>query len=141
MTTTTEPTPASAAHRAGRTTPVAVGTVLGAAGVGCCSVGIASGIAVGVGVGTGFFSLGQMSPVGDQPILFFGALLVTVAVAWAVARWQTRALPAAAATPAVRRVVAAGAITAAGSWFVMMQIVVPVMFILGWADMGQWFPK
>jgi hypothetical protein len=121
--------------------PVTTGAVLGGAAVGCCSVGIGSGMAVGLGVGSGFFALNEISPVGDRPVLFFGALLVAAAVAWLVARRQTRGLPSPASAAATRRLVGAAAFATAGSWFVIMQIVIPVMFVFGWADMGQWFPR
>ncbi len=139
MTTTLDSKETSETQRTQAIGPIAVGTVMGAAAVGCCSVGIASGLAVGMGAGAGFYSLNEISPVGDRPVLFFGALLFTVAVAWGVARWQTRGMPAAVAKPATRRVIGAAAIAGAGSWFVMMQIVIPLAFIFGWADMGQWF--
>jgi hypothetical protein len=121
--------------------PVTTGAVLGGAAVGCCSVGIGSGIAVGLGVGSGFFALNEISPVGDRPVLFFGALLLAAGVAWLVARRQTRAMPSAVSAAATRRLVGAAAFATAGSWFVLMQIVIPVMFVFGWADMGQWFPR
>jgi hypothetical protein len=122
-----------------RVAPVAVGAVLGGAAVGCCSVGIASGIAVALGVNAGFFSLNEISPVGDRPILFLAALVVTIAVALLVARRQTQAMPGAVARQVVRRTIGVAAVAVAGSWFVMMQLVIPVMFIFGWAEMGQWF--
>jgi hypothetical protein len=127
--------------RRGAAVPVTTGAVLGGAAVGCCSVGIGPGMAVGLGVGSGFFALNEISPVGDRPVLFFGALLVAVTVAWLVARRQTRGMPSAVTAAATRRLVGAAAFATAGSWFVIMQIVIPVMFVLGWADMGQWFPR
>ena len=119
--------------------PITVGAVLGGAAVGCCSVGLSAGIAVALGVNTGFFAIGEASAVGDWPLFFFGALIVTLAVAWLVARRQTRDMPPEVARPAMRRVLVASAVAAAGSWFVIMQIVIPLAFVFGWLEMGQWF--
>jgi len=119
----------------------ACGALLGAAASTCCSIGLGAAGAVAFGVNAGFFALDKMSPIGSRPILFFAALLASVGLAWAVSRRRTAGLPDATARAVTRRTVSAAAVASVASYFVIMEVLVPLLFVMGVLHMGQWFMR
>lgn len=138
MTSTVE-APTDTASRGA--TPVVAGAASGAVAMTCCSVGILGASTFAAGVSGGFFALGAASPIGTTPTFVLIALALATAVAWMFARRRTRGLPKEVARRSTRRAVGAALLTGGATYFVLMQFVIPVLFMTGVLRMGQYFMR
>jgi hypothetical protein len=141
--TSTLDAPSTARFSGGTRVAVSSGAIGGAAVVGCCSVGVLGASFAGLGAGTTFFALGEASPVGDRPILILAGLLVAALVTWSFMRRRVAGLPAPVARAATRRAIGISLFTGVAAYFVVMQIVIPLLFLLtgGAVGMGMFFPS
>jgi lysylphosphatidylglycerol synthetase-like protein (DUF2156 family) len=121
-------------------TPVACGVGAGALGTVCCSVGVLGAATYGAGVAAGFAALDGISPIRARPLLIIGAFLLAIGLTWLLMRRRVRHLPDAAARAVTRRTLFVAVMTTAVTYFVLMQFVMPLLFITGGAEMGQFSP-
>lgn len=128
MTTLLERAPVANPPRA-NSTSASCGVAGGAVATTCCSVGLLGSVTWAAGINAGFFTLDKVSPVGSVPILFVGALLLTALVTWGLARRRVAGLPTEVARTAIRRSVGVGLFTGVATYFVFMEIVIPILFI------------
>lgn len=140
MTATFSQKSATSAGTAPSGTPVACGVGAGALGTVCCSVGLLGAATYGAGVAAGFTALDEVSPIGSRPLLIIGAFLLAIGLTWLLMRRRTRHLPHDASRAATRRALFVTVMTTAVTYFVLMQFVLPLLFITGGADMGQFRP-
>ena len=91
------------------------------------------------GLNAALFALGESSPVGLRPILVLIGLVLTLGLTWLLMRRRVHALPEAVAQRLTRQAFKVSLFTAALTYFVMMQIVTPVLFLVG-VDMGLFRP-
>lgn len=120
-------------------TPVVAGAASGAVAMTCCSVGILGASTWAAGVSAGFFAFGNASPIGSTPTFVLLALVLSTAIAWVVVRRQVRGLPSEVARASTRRAVGAALLTSGATYFVLMEFVMPVLFVTGALKMGQFF--
>lgn len=118
---------------------VACGAGFGALAMTCCSVGILGAATWGAGVSAGFFAFDEFSPVGERPVFVVAAFLLSALVAWLVVRRRVAGLPSQTARAATRRAMSAALLGAGATYFVLMQFVMPLLFLLGVLEMGQFF--
>lgn len=86
-----------------------------------------------------FFALDEISPVGSRPLLVLIGLVLTLTLTWLLMRRRVRGLPSQVASSVMRRAIIVALFTGALTYFVMMQIVMPLLFLAGF-DMGALFP-
>lgn len=136
MATTLEqsPTPTAPRRAAG---PVACGAATGAVASVCCSVGILPAVTWATVVTGGYFSL---SATYGSAILVFGGFALSALVAWLIMRRRTAGLPQAIARSALRRGVGASLLASAASYFVLMELVLPFLMLVGILKAGQFTP-
>lgn len=92
------------------------------------------------GLNAALFALDKVSPIGMRPVLVLIGLILTLALTWALMRRRVRGLPDEVARNVMRRAAIVAVFTGALTYFVMMQIVMPMMFLFGF-DMGAFFPR
>lgn len=92
-----------------------------------------------VGINTLLFALDKISPVGSRPILVLMGLVITVALTWLLMRRRVRGLPSEVARGVMRRAMIVALFSGALTYFVFMQLVMPLLFFFGF-DMGAFFP-
>jgi len=137
MTTTVEPTTTPSAERF--TGPVVAGAASGAVAMTCCSIGIIGASTWAAGTSAGFFALTAASPIGQTPTFVLIALVLSSAIAWLINRRRVAGLPPEVARSSTRRAVGAAVLTGGVTYFVLMQFVMPVLFVTGALHMGQFF--
>lgn len=120
--------------------PVACGIGAGALGTVCCSVGLLGAATYGVGVAAGFAALDDLSPIGSRPLLIIAAFLLAIGLTWLLMRRRTQHLGADAARAATRKALFITLVATAATYFVLMQFVLPLLFVTGGTDMGQFRP-
>jgi hypothetical protein len=102
-------------------------------------VGVVAVATWAVGVNALLFALDKVSPVGSRPVLVGVGLLLTLLLTWVLTLRQRRGLP----PPVGRRLFWQSARLAlfagAATYFVLMQIVMPVLFLFG-VPMGLFRP-
>lgn len=91
-----------------------------------------------VGLNTVFFALDKVSPIGSRPILVAVGLLLTVALTWLLTLPRRRHLPAPVARRVLMQSLGVAVFTGAATYFVFMQIVMPLLFVTG-VSMGRFF--
>ena len=91
------------------------------------------------GLNAALFALDEISPVGSRPILVLIGLVLTLGLTWLLMRRRVSGLPEAVAQRLTRQAFKVSLFTAALTYFVMMQIVMPVLFLFG-VDMGLFRP-
>lgn len=138
--TTTMNRPSSAEQATGTKVAATCGVIGGGAVVGCCSVGILSAVFTGFGAGSTFFALGNATPVGDRLFLMLAGLVVALAATWVYMRRRVQGLPEPVAKAAVRRSLGIALFSGVATYFVVMQIVIPLLFLGGVIDMAAFFP-
>lgn len=136
-------TPTMSKPATGTKAAATCGAVGGATVVGCCSVGVLGAVFTGLGAGTTFFALGSLTPVGDRPILLVGGLLLAALATWAFMRRRVAGLPQPVARAAMRRSLGVTVFSGMAAYFVVMQIVIPLLFLLigDTVEMGMFFPQ
>lgn len=92
------------------------------------------------GINAALFALDKVSPVGMRPVLVLIGLIITLALTWVLMRRRVRGLPKEVSRGVMRRGMIVAVFTGALTYFVMMQIVMPVLFLFGF-DMGAFFPQ
>lgn len=93
-----------------------------------------------MGLNTLFFALDKVSPVGSRPILVGVGLLLTIVLTWLLTASQRRHLPPAIAQRAFRQSLGTALFAGAATYFVWMQLVMPLLFAAG-VSMGGLFPQ
>lgn len=136
MTTTVE-APAPSVDRGA--SPLVAGAASGAVAMTCCSVGILGASTFAAGVSGGLFALGAASPIGTTPTFVLVAMILATAAAWLFNRRRVRGLPRGVARRSNHRAVGAALLTGGATYFVLMQFIIPVLFITGVLRMGQYF--
>ncbi len=139
MTTMTNRT-TQAQQATGTKVAATCGAIGGSAVVGCCSIGILGGAFTGVGAGSTFFALDTATPVGDRPFLMLAGLVVAVVATWLYMRRRVVGLPEPVARGVVRRSLGIALFSGVAAYFVVMQIVIPLLFLGGVLEMGAFFP-
>ena len=91
------------------------------------------------GINAAFFALDKVSPVGTRPILVLIGLVITLVLAWVLMLRRVRGLPSGVARSVMRRGMVVALFSGALTYFVLMQIVMPLLFLLG-VSMGAFFP-
>jgi hypothetical protein len=76
--------------------------------------------------------------VGSRPVLVLVGLVLTLVLTWALMRWRVRGLPSEVARNVMRRAVLVALFSGALTYFVLMQIVIPLVFLFG-VNMGALF--
>lgn len=132
-------TPTTTKPATGTRTGAVCGAIGGGVVVGCCSIGVLGAIFTGIGFGSTFFALDTASPAGSRPILLIGGLLVAALATWAFMRRRVAGLPQPVARAAMRRSVGISVFSGVASYFVIMQVVIPLLFVFGMLDMGLFF--
>lgn len=84
-----------------------------------------------VGLNALLFTLDKVSPVGSRPILVGFGLLLTLAMVWLQTLRQRHSLPAAVGKRLFWRSAGVALFAGAATYFVLMQIVMPLMFLFG----------
>ncbi len=92
-----------------------------------------------VSLNAAFFALDKISPVGSRPILVLIGLGITLLLTWVLMRRRARGLPSAVARSVMRRGMIVALFSGALTYFVLMQIVMPLLFLFG-VSMGGFFP-
>lgn len=93
-----------------------------------------------MGLNALFFSLDKVSPVGSRPILVGAGLLLTVALTWLLTLPRRRHLPPPVGRRLLTNSLKVSMFAGAATYFVLMQIVMPVLYAVGFS-MGAFFPK
>ena len=93
-----------------------------------------------MGLNSLFFALDKISPVGSRPILVLFGIALTVVLTWLLTARRRKYLPAAVARRALQQSLGTALFAAAGTYFVLMQIIMPLLFTMG-VPMGGLFPK
>lgn len=88
-----------------------------------------------VGLNAALFALDKVSPVGSRPILVLIGLILTMGLTWLLMGRRVRGLPSAVASRVMRRAMMVSLFSGALTYFVLMQIVMPLLFLLG-VNMG-----
>ena len=91
------------------------------------------------GLNAALFALDKISPIGSRPILVLIGLVLTLGLTWLLMRRRVSGLPEAVMQRLTRQAFKVSLFTAALTYFVMMQIVMPVLFLFG-VDMGLFRP-
>lgn len=91
-----------------------------------------------VGLNTLFFALDKVSPIGARPVLVAIGLLITVALTWLLTLSRRRNLPTEVSRRVLMQSMGVAVFTGAATYFVFMQIVMPLMFVSG-VSMGRFF--
>ncbi|MPY79826.1 MAG: hypothetical protein GEV04_15430 [Actinophytocola sp.] len=120
--------------------PLACGVGAGALGTVCCSVGVLGAATYGAGVAAGFTALDDLSPIGSRPLLTIGAFLLAMGLTWLFIHRRTRKLPHEVARAATRRALLVTVLATAVTYVLLMQFVLPLLFITGGSEMGQFSP-
>ena len=92
------------------------------------------------GINAAFFALDKVSPVGSRPVLVLIGLVITLVLTWILMRRRVRGLPSEVARSVMKRAVAVALFSGALTYFVLMQIVMPLLFLFGFS-MGAFFPS
>ena len=92
------------------------------------------------GINAALFAIDQVSPIGLQPVLVLIGLVLTLALTWVLMRRRVRGLPSEVARGLMRRAVIVALFSGALTYFVFMQLVMPIMFLFG-IDMGLFRPS
>ena len=92
------------------------------------------------GINAALFAIDQVSPIGLQPVLVLIGLVLTLALTWVLMRRRVRGLPSEVARGLMRRAVIVALFSGALTYFVFMQLVMPIMFLFG-IDMSLFSPS
>ncbi len=93
-----------------------------------------------VSLNAAFFALDKVSPVGSRPVLVLIGLVITVVLTWVLMRRRVRGLPSGVARNVMRRGMIVALFSGALTYFVLMQIVMPLLFLFFGVSMGGLFP-
>ena len=77
--------------------------------------------------------------MGTRPILVLIGLVITLLLTWVLMRRRVRGLPSGVARSVMRRGMVVALFSGALTYFVLMQIVMPLLFLFG-VSMGAFFP-
>ena len=92
------------------------------------------------GINAAFFALDKVSPVGSRPVLVLIGLVITLVLTWIFMRRRVRGLPSRVARNVMKQAVVVALFSGAFTYFVLMQIVMPLLFLFGFG-MGAFFPS
>lgn len=92
-----------------------------------------------VGLNAALFALDKSSPVGSRPILVLIGMILTLGLTWVLMRRRVSGLPSTVARSVMRRAMVVSLFSGALTYFVLMQIVMPLLFLLG-VNMGLFRP-
>ena len=102
-------------------------------------MGLTAVAAWSVGLNALFFTLDKVSPIGSRPILVGIGALLTIALTVLLTAPRRRRLPA----PVGRRLLVSSLkislFAGAATYFVLMQVLLPVLYTIGFS-MGAFFP-
>jgi hypothetical protein len=90
------------------------------------------------GINTLLFALDEASPIGMRPVLVVIGLALSLGVTWLLMRKRVKGLPSEVGRSLMKRAAIVSLFTGALTYFVMMQIVMPLLFLFG-VDMGLFF--